>query len=196
MARLIPMRRTAADLYELGDEALVAACGTGDMTALAVLFDRFGRDVYRFLVRLGGVDDHTVDDLVQDTFLKVHEGARRFEGRSSVRTWILAVAGNVAKTHVRGDVRQKERGRAFVERHHSDATGPELATERRELMQRLNIALQTLPHEQRVAFVMCDVEELRGVDVAKALGIREGTLYRRLHDARKALRSAVLGDKS
>ena len=58
-------------------------------------------------------------------------------------------------------------------------------------MQRLLVALDDLPHDLREAFVMCDLEEVAGVDVARALGVREGTLWRRLHEARRALRCAL-----
>jgi RNA polymerase sigma-70 factor (ECF subfamily) len=42
-----------------------------------------------------------------------------------------------------------------------------------------------------VVYLMCDVEEIPGVEVARTLGLREGTLWRRLHDARRALRASL-----
>ncbi|MCA9489065.1 MAG: RNA polymerase sigma factor [Myxococcales bacterium] len=193
MGKVLPIRRPAETRRQLSDEALMAACGTGDTSALAELFDRFSPDVHRFLVRLRGADDHSIDDLVQDTFLHAFDGAGRFAGRSAVRTWLLAVAANLVKTYARGEVRRKERGRAYLELQDAEAAGPDLLAERRQLMARMSVALEGLPHDQRVVFLLCDVEGVRGVDAAKALGLREGTLYRRLHDARKAVRAAVLG---
>ena len=66
--------------------------------------------------------------------------------------------------------------------------------DRRRSLERLADALVALPVEQREAFLLCDVEQSRGVEAAQALGVPEGTLYRRLHEARKALRRAIGGD--
>jgi RNA polymerase sigma-70 factor (ECF subfamily) len=63
-------------------------------------------------------------------------------------------------------------------------------------MARLKAAMEGLPHDLREVFVMCDLEEIRGVDAARVLDIREGTLWRRLHEARKALREALEGGAS
>jgi RNA polymerase sigma-70 factor (ECF subfamily) len=63
--------------------------------------------------------------------------------------------------------------------------------ERRRLMAKIADAIATLPHDQQVVFAMCDLEQLQGTDVARALGIPEGTLWRRLHHARRAIRAAL-----
>jgi RNA polymerase sigma-70 factor (ECF subfamily) len=70
--------------------------------------------------------------------------------------------------------------------HHS----PHEAVQRAQDLARLAAALEELPHDLRVAYVLCDLEELSGVD-ARVLGLRAGTLWRRLHDARRALREAI-----
>ena len=62
---------------------------------------------------------------------------------------------------------------------------------RANLIARLEDQLGRLPEDLRVAFVMCDVEGVAGVEAARVLGLREGTLWRRLHFARKALRAAL-----
>jgi len=178
---------------EMSDEALVAACGAGDAAALGALFDRHHATVYRFLSRLAGTDAASLDDLVQTTFLEVRRGSRRFGGRASVKAWILGVAANVVRHDVRSEIRRKSLMLACAGMPRPGPTTPHEATERRELMDRLAVALRSLPHDLRVAFVLCDLEQIRGVDAARTLGIREGTLWRRLHDARRALRAAVEG---
>jgi RNA polymerase sigma-70 factor (ECF subfamily) len=65
------------------------------------------------------------------------------------------------------------------------------AAERRELLARMGAALERLPHELKEAFLLCEVEELSGVEAARALDVRPGTLWRRLHEARKRLRAAL-----
>ena len=55
--KLVPLRRVAGDIVEMSDEALLAACATGDAPALGALFDRFHLAVYRFAGRLPMTDD-------------------------------------------------------------------------------------------------------------------------------------------
>ncbi len=195
-AKVLPLRRSRDVLVDNTDEALIAACITRDTFALAALFNRFGRDVHRFVVRMRGVDDHAVDDLVQDTFLAAYDAAHRFRGGSAVRTWLFAIASNVAKGHIRAEMRRRGRAATYLQKAPAQVQRPDVETERRELLARMHDALSTLPHDQHVVFLLCDVEGSRGIDVARALGIRPGTLYRRLHDARRALRSALTGEES
>ena len=61
------------------------------------------------------------------------------------------------------------------------------------LEERSDTALQNLPTEQREAFVLCDVEGLGGKEAATVLHVPDGTLYRRLFEARRALRSVLEG---
>src|SRR3954454_20691012 len=89
---------------DVSDEALVAACAAGDLSALGTLFDRFAGPVFGFLGRLRA-DPFDLEDLVQTTFLEVRRTARRY--RASVKTWILAIAANVARHHVRSEVRRR-----------------------------------------------------------------------------------------
>ena len=58
-------------------------------------------------------------------------------------------------------------------------------------MSRLRDALGELSHDLRAAYVLCDLEDVPGVEAARVLGVRAGTLWRRLHEARRALRDAI-----
>src|SRR5262245_54905267 len=193
-AKVVPLRRVQGSAAELSDEALVAACAVGDVPALGALFDRHHAAVYRFLARVSQADRQDLDDLVQATFYEVFRAAKGFRGAGAVLTWIFAIAVNVTRHHVRGEARRRS-FIALAARHPVDAIAtPYDLTERGELLARVQTALAELPRDLRIAFVLCDVEGVRGVDAARALGVREGTLWRRLHDARKALRAAIEGE--
>ena len=191
-AKLVPLRRVAGDVAELSDEALLAAVGTGDAAALGALFDRFAAAVYRFAARLATTDEAARDDLVQATFLEVRRTAAKFRGTSSVKTWLLGVAANVARHQLRSERRRRVHQARFLE-----ALGPaadeglDARVDRKRLLAQIAEALGGLPYDQQVAFILCDLEQLPGAAVAKALRIPEGTLWRRLHHARKAVREAV-----
>lgn len=175
----------------MSDQALLAACATGDMAALDALFERFHIPLYRFLGRLLSHDRPACDDLVQATFLEVRRVARAFRGTSSVKTWILGIGSNVARHQVRSERRRSARQHHYAEGLSAISVRPDEQFEQRELLQQAARALGDLPHHQRVAFVLCDLEQVPGVDVARALGVPEGTIWRRLHVARKAVRAAL-----
>ena len=190
-AKLIPLRRVESDAGAMSDEALLAACATGDAAALGALFDRFCDAVYRFAGRLPTTDELARDDLVQATFLEVRRTAHAFRGTSSVKTWILGIAANVARHTLRGERRRRVHQARYLERIERAPALVDDQVERRMLMARIAEALEELPRDQQIAFILCDLEQLPGAEVAQALDIPEGTLWRRLHTARKAMRAAV-----
>jgi RNA polymerase sigma factor (sigma-70 family) len=190
-SNVIPFRQKIAETpAQMSDEALLAACAVGEMSALGLLFDRYHTAVHRFLDGLLGSYRRDLDDVVQATFLEVFRAAGKFHRKSQVKTWILGVASNVARHHTRHETRRSRWVAAFAEQPESTPERPDEIAERRDNQRQLQEALSLLTHEHRVVLVMCDVEGLRGVDVAEALEIPEGTMWRRLHDARKALRVA------
>ncbi len=188
---LIPLRRVTGDIVEMSDEALLAACATGDASALGALFDRFHVAVYRFAGRLPMTDELARDDLVQGTFLELQRAARSFRGTSSVKTWILGIAANLARHAARGERRRRAHQAVFLERATAAPAPIDEQVERRRLLARISDALAALPRDQQIAFILCDLEQLPGGEVAQVLDIPEGTLWRRLHTARKAMRAAV-----
>ncbi|MBV8762309.1 MAG: RNA polymerase sigma factor [Deltaproteobacteria bacterium] len=191
MGTLVAFQSAMADDSEISDVALVAAVSTGDRAALATLYRRHHAVVYRFVARLAGVGSGDLDDLVQATFLAVHRAAARYEERASVTTWILAIAVRIVGKHVRTEVRRRGLHSRIAELRVEPPTAPDATAERRELLRRVERGLLDLPHELRAVFVLCVVEGVSGKDAAAALGMREGTLWRRLHEARTKLREAM-----
>ncbi len=190
-AKIIPLRPSAASPVELSDEALVAACSTGDSAALGALFDRFHTAVYRVAGRFPLTDELARDDLVQATFLEVARVASSFRGASSVRTWILGIAANLARRMYRGEQRRRARQGSYVAQPVAPPVSVDALVDRRALLAQIQAAVGALSEAHQVAFVLCDLEQLPHAEVAQSLGIPAGTLARRLHDARAAMRAAV-----
>jgi len=175
---------------DLTDEGLVGACATGDRTARALLFQRHVDAVYRFVRRMRASDADAVDDLVQNTFVSAFQSADRFRG-GNVRSWLYGIAFNLVRTYARGEIRRK----------HALRVAAELATDRRDpgdpaTVARLPAAIATLPPDLRAAFVLVDLEGQQGSAAAAALGVPEGTLWRRVFHARRQLRAALGGGES
>lgn len=194
VGQIVPLRRVEerrAAISEISDEALLAACGVGDAAALGALFDRHHEAVYRMISRLLRTEPSEIDDLVQQTFLEAWRSAKKYGGRGAVRSYLFGIAANAVRHHIRGAVRRRN---ALAEVPPPVASGaPDDAAMRAQQVNRLAIALEELPDDLRVVYVMCDLEEVPGVDAARALGLRAGTLWRRLHEARRALREAIDG---
>jgi RNA polymerase sigma-70 factor (ECF subfamily) len=185
---LVPNR---AALRALTDEALVRACGVGDRAALAVLYERHVRDVVAFVGRMLGGADVELEDLVHATFVAVAGAAARFSGESSVRTWILGIAANQCRGSLRDRVRKRRALVALAEAPPLEPRRPDDLAEERELLQRLPAALAELDVDRRAAFMLCEVEGVSGVEAARILGCRPGTLWRRLFEARARLRALL-----
>lgn len=179
--------RPEARVADLTDEGLVAACATGDRAARALLFERFVDAVHRFVARMRGSDPHSVEDLVQATFLAAFQSAGKFRG-GHVRGWLYGIASNQVRGYARTEIRRKRALAAVAELPPplARAGDPMLAA-------KLPDAIAELPHDQRAALVLVDLEGERGHEAAAALGIPVGTLWRRVFEARQALRAALGG---
>lgn len=176
---------------KIPDSALVYGCKKEDRDALGLLFERYHQIVYRFLARMSGTQDRDLDDLVQETFIQVFKSASNFKEKSSVKTWILAIAGNVARHYFRGESRRNRLLKIYK------STPPVIddslleKAHLRQMIERLPEAITTLPYSLRVVFVLCVLEGMPGGEVSRVLNIPKGTVWRRLHRARKLLRDSI-----
>jgi RNA polymerase sigma-70 factor (ECF subfamily) len=180
--------RPDARVEDLSDAGLVAAVAAGDRAARALLFERYVYAVHRFVGRMAGADADAIEDLVQATFVAAFQAAARFRGEH-VRAWLFGIAANHVRGFARREIRRKHAMRVVAEQVEDRAapSDPDLA--------RLPAAIAALPHDLRTALVLIDLEGEKGKDAAAALGVPEGTLWRRVFHARQALREA-LGGKS
>jgi RNA polymerase sigma-70 factor, ECF subfamily len=187
--KLLPFRRVEGRTEEISDRALVSAVAEGDQAALGALYDRFQRDVYRFVARLASSSD--AEDFVQMTFLEAYRSAPRFRGDAAVKTWLFGIAANLVRNHHRGMQRKQRAHDSLQVMPRRPPTDPGEAITREQQRQWIARAIETLSPGLREAYVLCVIEEVPGKEAAQALGVREASLYRRLTDARNAIRAAV-----
>ena len=181
--------RPDARVEELSDAGLVAACATGDRAARGLLFERHVEAVHRFVSRMRSSDADAVEDLVQMTFVSAFQSAGKFRGDRAIG-WLYGIAANHVRAYARREIRRKRALSSVAEVAPRQAAPLSNAV----MLARLPEAIAALPHDLRAAFVLIDLEGERGRDAAEALGIPEGTLWRRVFHARKALRDALGGD--
>jgi RNA polymerase sigma-70 factor (ECF subfamily) len=183
------------------ERELVASCRTGDPLAFARLVELHEGMVFNLGARLLG-DREEARDVAQEVFLQVYRMLGRFEGRSSLKTWIYRIAVNQCHNRRRfWHRRRRDREQAFDEGLSagdagSAATGsssPYEEARRRERARRVQEALLGLSFEHRCVLVLREVEGLTCDEVAVALGIPEGTVKSRLSRARDAMRVRLRG---
>lgn len=174
---------------------LLARVASGSASALASVYDAHAERVYAFARRLVG-DDAAAEDLVHDVFLALPAAAGRYRGDASVRTFLLSIAQNHSRHHVRAAARRRAALARLEDEPHATTSPPDREAERRQLAKRLQRALDALPLDQRIAFVLCEVEEQTSGEAAVIVGAPEGTVRTRLFHAKKKLREALEEEKS
>ena len=169
----------------------VARARSGEAGALDALLADVAPTVLRFARRMCR-SDADADDVLQDTLLLAATNLDGFEGRSSLSSWLFALARSACARKRRGLAnRPADDGTALDER--PDPTpSPEDRAEAAELASALDRALRSLPAEHREVLLLRDVEGLTAPEAAEALGVGVGALKSRLHRARAALRTALL----
>ena len=172
------------------EDTLLSRLRAGDNHALGEVYDQHHEAVRAFAGRLVG-DDGIAEDLVHEVFVALPRVIKRYHGESSLRSFLTGVAINHARHYVRSAGRRRAMLVRAGKEPHPESRSPESSAERQAFLEALNRALDALPLEQRVAFVLCDVEERTSAEAADLTGAPEATMRTRLFHARKKLRAAL-----
>jgi len=147
--------------------------------------------VWRNVQRLG-VRGAEIDDAVQEVFIVVHRKLADYQPRSSVRAWVFGILTRVVRTHRRTRSRKEPPTAADTDMlADGRRPGPEELLERSETVQALEAILDTLTDEQCEVFILVELEEMSGPEVAEALAISVNTVYSRLRLAREHFQRGV-----
>jgi RNA polymerase sigma-70 factor, ECF subfamily len=196
----------------LPDAEVVAALKRGDQSVFAELVDAYSPGLMRMAMMF--VRDRAVaEEVVQETWIAVLRGIDRFEGRSSLKTWIFSILMNTAKTRGQREARSVPFSAAvggdepsvdpdrFLSADHQSAGGwmlgpadwptPEEELLQGETREAILRAIDQLPEQQRAVITLHDVEGFPSDEVAAALGISDGNQRVLLHRARSKVRAAI-----
>jgi len=167
------------------DADLIARLAKGDQRAMPVLFARHRTRVHRFVLRRVR-NDGLAEELVNETFLAVWQQSGRFEGTSSVTTWMLAIAHNKAVSALRKR-REEALDDGVAEAIPDLGDSPETSLAKVGKAGILKACLDRLPDEQRVVMDLVYYHEQSVKEVGEVLGIPESTVKTRMFYARKKL---------
>ena len=175
------------------DRDLVERWQRGDERAFESLVRRHEARVFRLLFRMMGSREEA-EDITQETFLSLHRHGHRFRAESRFSTFVYRVAANAALNRRRTLGRSRNRVKKLAERQAagddlpSAPRDPEDAVAGSELSDHVREALQKLSPSLRMPVVLYDIEGLAYGEIARVLGVAEGTVKSRIHRARLALR--------
>jgi RNA polymerase sigma-70 factor (ECF subfamily) len=179
------------DVPRRPDPDILCQLAGGEIDALGELYDRYQEPIRRFVARATR-DAEDVDDLVHATFLAAAKSAGRYDGRPSCRPWLIGIAAQLLRR------RRQSLGRFLAVlsslRVRATTVDPRPALHARSDVER---ALDGISAAKRITLLMAEVEGLSCAEIAAALGIPIGTVWTRLHAARRELRRALEeGEKS
>lgn len=181
----------------MGDVEVVRRVRDGDRDAYRVLVDRYAPMVFGIVHRYCGLPSDA-EDLAQEIFVRAYEALPEFRGDAAFSSWLYRIALNRCRDHARSVRRDPVTGDE-VESAALTASGaggvgpgnPEAELERSELGRRLREALEELPEEYAVPFLLKYERGLSYKEMGDVLDATVGALKVRVHRARKALRDSL-----
>ena len=167
------------------DRDLIQRCRSGDAEAKRCLFEQTSDRVYRLLLRMTG-NANDAADLTQETYVKGLQGLDRFDGRSTIGSWLYRIAVNEAL-----QLRRRQ-GTARLKLRNLAANRPD-ATQNPSVEVRLDVAaaLMELPPDDQAVLLLRYQEALDYRAIAEVLDCAEGTVASRLNRARDRLRDSL-----
>ena len=185
---------------DVNDAHDVTQAQAGDELAFRRLVERHSRGVFQLAFRLTG-SEPDAEDIVQETFLKAFRELRRFEARSSFRTWIHRVAVNCAYDLLRQRPRYKAESLdaadkdgaqgCWIEPEADGASRPDRLAFGAEVQGRVRTALELLTPTERTAFVLRHFEGRSLEEIGETLGLHTGatkhSIFRAVQKMRRAL---------
>lgn len=184
-----PIRHAAS--APASDADILRRLADGEMNALGELYDRYNRTVRRFVARATS-NAEDVDDLVHATFLAAAKSASRYDGRPSCRPWLVGIAAQLLRR------RRQSFGRLLavltsLRGIRATATDPRAALQARTEVEQ---SLSRLSEVKRITLLLAEVEGLSCAEIAEALGVPIGTVWTRLHAARREIRRTLEDDEA
>jgi RNA polymerase sigma-70 factor, ECF subfamily len=171
------------------DEILISRIAGGDQLAMRTLFCRHRVALYRWLLRLVG-DETLAEDLLSDVFLDVWRHAASFEARSSVSTWLLAIARYKALS-VRRRRTDAELDDELASSLADPADDPEVTLQKENRAEALRQSLPWLSPKHREVMDLAYYHSKSVKEIAEIVGINEATVKTRMFYARKKLAELV-----
>lgn len=177
------------------DQLLVDRVQRGDKKAFELLVSKYQRKLMRLVSRLVR-DQAEAEDVVQEAFIKAYRALPQFRGDSAFYTWLYRIGINTAKNYLVTQGRRAptstkadaEEAETFDDGEHlRDINTPESMLATKQIAETVNVAMDALPEELRMAITLREIEGLSYDEIAEAMGCPIGTVRSRIFRAREAI---------
>jgi RNA polymerase sigma-70 factor (ECF subfamily) len=196
------MRQAALDYANMPEKALLRHAQSGDRDAFRAIMQRHNQRLFRVARAVVNNDDEA-EDVLQDAYLKAFAAIGLFRGESGLNTWLTAITLNEARGRLRRrrpgeslEVMEEKGVRVIPFPGMAEIPDPEAETVRSETRRLLERAIDGLPDEFRLVFMLRDVEGLSVEETATQLDINPQTVRSRLFRARQSLRQSLMATLS
>lgn len=162
----------------------------GSPEAIGALYAAHDEDVLRWVIRLGGAD-LDAEDVAHEVFVVALRTGRSFRGEARLRTWLFGITRRVVANARRRAAFRRFIGLESVAEPVAPGVGAEQQLATRQARRRVQECLDALGRAQREVLVLADLEGYTAPEVAEMLQIPAGTVYSRLHAARRAFAAAL-----
>lgn len=186
------------ELQYLSDEDLMALFQAGTVEAFDLLVSRYKDSLANYLYRFLG-DSKEVEDLLQETFMRVYRNRHSYRRIAKFSTWLYTIAGNLARSEYRKRKRRRVYSLQSVNRDEEEyeveipdeTFAPDRHTESTIQDRYIQEALKQIPEEFREVVVLRDVQQLSYEEIAEITGLPMGTVKSRINRGRTKLQALL-----
>jgi RNA polymerase sigma-70 factor (ECF subfamily) len=188
------MKQAYAQLRSVFDPAPAPATDAAPALEVRTIYREHARFVWLSLQRLG-IHPSDLDDIAQDVFMIVHRRLGTFDRRARISTWLFGICMRVAANYRRRRRWTREvLSGGFDDERPATLTAADDILVRREQRELAERALNRLEVAKRATFVMFEIESLSCNEIAELMNVPVGTVYSRLHSARRQLEKNLARD--
>lgn len=173
------------------EKRLVSRAKEGDMEAFETLIRKYEKNIYFLCHRMTNTHQ-SADDLSQETFIKAYFSLNKFKDGMNFYTWIRKIAVNTTLNYLHRRKREEPLGEKDERITSSDSSrnleSPHEELQRLQMENRFRNALEALPPDQKIVFILRTCDNLSYKEISHILKIPEGTVMSRLNRARKKMK--------
>lgn len=185
------MEQISAQTDLIPDEILIRRILDGEQRAFEYIMRRYNQRLYRTGMSIL-TDDMEVEEAMQTTYINAYEHLSKFEGRSSVGTWLTRIMINECLARKKNGMKAKKESAPISENTASKDT-PANILANKELSTVLEKAVSQLPDKYRLVFVLREIEDMSVKETSDTLSIEESNVKTRLNRAKNMLRDSLSG---
>ena len=175
------------------DTTLIQECSKGNLANFRKVVEATSPFIFSVAFRILG-DEDAAKDIVQDTMISIWQKLHSIKTPETYKTWVYRIALNkcydlMRKLKTRPEIHQDEKAWETISNHLADGSISELENE--EIAQVINLLTNSLSPKQKAVFILSEIEELSGDEIAQITGMNKQTVKANLYCARRNIEEMI-----